>query len=136
MHTYPRPLPDTDNRLYLPYIQGLKKQLLLVQKCLHCADLQWPPREFCPSCNKSEFDWIEVQQEGEVYTYSIVYRAPHPWFNSKVPYGIVIVELENGVRMIGNYFEEDVENIECGMKMKAQFEHVNDDITVLKWKKV
>ena len=130
-----RPLPDINDELYAPYFQALQNNMLVVQQCEKCGHWQWPAREFCFYCHCTRLGWREIKQNGFIYTYTVVYRAFHPWFKNCLPYGIVIVELEKGIRMLGNYFGSDVESLECGMPMKAAFEKVHDEITVLNWVK-
>lgn len=97
--------------------------------------MQWPPRELCFICHSNKLGWQETIQEGTVYTYTIVYRAFHPWFKQHLPYGVVVTELDNGIRMLANYFGPDVESLECGMRVKASFEDVDDMVTLLQWEK-
>src|SRR5699024_7295188 len=72
---------------------------------------------------------------GTLYTYSIVYRAFDAWFKERTPYGIVVIELEEGNRILGNYFGEDVETLACGLPMEGYFEKVDESTTLLQWKK-
>lgn len=130
-----RPLPDLNDKLYALYFEALRNYKLVVQHCEDCEHSQWPAREFCFHCHGTRFRWQEVKQQGVVYTYSIAYRAFHPWFKDHLPYGIAVVELDQGIRMLGNYFGPDVESLECGMKVKASFEKVNDQVTLLHWEK-
>ncbi|WP_249869700.1 Zn-ribbon domain-containing OB-fold protein [Oceanobacillus saliphilus] len=131
-----RPLPHIEeNKLYGPYFKGLQENKLMVQNCTECGHVQWPPRDFCYKCQGNSLDWKEVQQSGKVFTYSIMYRAFDPWFKDKLPYAVVAVELEDGVRMLGSYFADDVESIEVDMPMKASFNHENKDVSVLTWVK-
>lgn len=129
-----RPIPDIEkNKLYGPYFQGLQNNKLLVQQCNKCGHVQWPARDFCNRCHDSKLGWKEIQQSGNVYTYSIMYRAFHLWYKERLPYAVVAVELEEGIRMLGSYFGSDVESLECGMRMNASFDKVNEDVTVLTW---
>jgi len=100
VNTVQRPLPDIDNPLYRAHFQGLKDEELRVQQCSSCSQLQWPPRDLCKQCHGDRFDWPVMPTQGVVYTSSVVYRAPHPWFKEHAPYAIVVAELENGLRLL------------------------------------
>ena len=130
-----RPLPDQNNRLYAPYFEGLQNQQLNIQQCEQCCHTQMPPREFCFHCHSSALTWAPVAPRGTLYTYSIVYRAFDAWFKERTPYGIVVIELEEGNRILGNYFGEDVETLACGLPMEGYFEKVDESTTLLQWKK-
>lgn len=118
-----RPAPNLHHPLYEAYFQGLTARQLRVQGCLHCGHRQWPPRELCTQCCQAEFDWPQVADRGHVYTFSVVHRAPHPWFREHLPYAIVVAELECGLRMIGNSFGDDVAKIACGVAVVAHYQH-------------
>jgi uncharacterized OB-fold protein len=128
-----RPLPHIDDLLYLDFFQSLRACRLVIRRCGQCSLLQWPPREICANCHSSSFEKAEVHPVGDVYTYTIVYRAFHPWFRERTPYAVLIADLGDGVRMLGNYWEPDVEEIECGIQVKATFEVVSTDVTLLRW---
>lgn len=130
-----RPLPEINNKLYAPYFQALREQKLAAQHCEACGHIQMPPREFCFNCHSTRLEWKEVKQEGVLFTYTIVYRAFHPWFKDHLPYGVAVIETDDGIRFMGNYFDSDVESLECGMRMKCTFEKVNEEVTLLNWVK-
>ena len=130
---FDRPIPDLEDSLLRPYFRALRDHKLVAQHCEQCGHWQWPAREFCFQCHGSDLAWEEVQQSGTVYTYTVTYRAFHPWFQDQLPYGVAVVDLGNGIRMMANYFGSDVESLDCGQRMKAFFEKVNDDITLFTW---
>ncbi len=129
-----RPQPDIEDPLYQAHFQGLKEQQLRVQQCDACGQLQWPPRDLCKQCHGDRFHWPVMPDQAVVYTYSVVYRAPHPWFKEHLPYAIVVAELENGLRLLGNAFGADVEKIQCGVRVKAHFQLDEDSgVCFLQW---
>lgn len=129
-----RPQPDPDDPLYQAHFQGLRENTLRVQQCEQCGHQQWPPRELCGACRADRFQWPSLAGEGRVYTWSVVYRAPHPWFKAHLPYAIVVVELEGGLRMLGNSFGADVEHIACDRQVSARFQQDPDSgVTFLQW---
>jgi len=73
---------------------------------------------------------------GSGYTYSFVtYReSPHPAF--KAPYSVVLVEMEEGVRLVSNMVDIEPNEISIGMPVEAVFDEVAEDITLPKFRKV
>lgn len=128
-----RPLPNAQEPLYRPYLQGLREHRLMVQHCSSCGHWQWPPREFCFVCHRPTLGWAEIGQQGSVYTYTVCYRAFHPWFKERLPYGIVDADLGQGIRLLAPYFDPDVEQLECGQTVHAAFDEAEGGITVLRW---
>jgi uncharacterized protein len=125
-----------DDPLYREYFDALRDNKLVAQSCARCGHTQWPPRYFCFRCHGTDLGWKEVNDSGTVYTYNISYRAFHPWFTGHVPYTVLVVQLEHGIRMLGPYTADDAEDIECGISVKAHYCKLSDAVTLLGWRKV
>lgn len=131
-----RTLPDVTNPLYQLHFKQLKNGKIYVQRCEECGHLQWPPREFCFQCHQTNLTWSPMNDSGTVYTYTISYRAFHPWFKKHLPYGIVVVDVGKGIRMLGCCFDSDIETLECGERVKAVYNKITEDVTLLEWKRI
>ncbi len=53
----------------------------------------------CPECQSFDFEWALASGRGTIYSYTVVHHQTHPAF--PVPYTIVLVELEEGPRLVG-----------------------------------
>ena len=62
--------------------------------------------------------------------------AVNPAFRERLPWGVVEVELEEGVHLISNLVDCDADDIEIGMEVEVVFEAVNDEITLPKFRRV
>jgi uncharacterized protein len=91
---YPRPDRDTT-----PYWEAQRNHELRLQRCSDCASFRFPVTPLCPRCHSFEFEWAPCSGRGNVYSYTVVHHQTHPAF--PVPYTIVLVELEEGPRLIG-----------------------------------
>jgi hypothetical protein len=123
-----------DWNLFKPFWEATRRGELVVQECVKTGKKVWPPRFVSPYDMDSELRWVPIEGKGEIYTYNIVYRGFFPYFKDKVPYALVVVDLGEGVRMLGNTREMDPTQVRVGMKMEAVFEKVNDEITLVHWK--
>ena len=130
-----RPLPQVDDPLYAPYFAGLQRREILVQHCETCGHRQWPPRERCFACHRDVLGWQAAPQQGFVYTYMVSHRAFDPWFKDRLPYGLVVADLGDGIRIMAPDADTDVDDLECGIKVRAFFERVSDDVTLLQWER-
>ncbi len=124
----------SEAELWRPHIKGLLRSLILVTRCDCCDQMVWPPRLTCPNCLAGEFSWVPAPLRGSVYTYTVCYRPFHEWFAERVPYAIVVVELAEGVRVVGACLG-DTALLECGKEVRADFSircglH---DLPVLSW---
>ena len=123
-----------NTKMFEPYYQGISENKLMVQRCSYTDNYIWPPRITSPYSPTGEIIWEEVKGIGKVYTFNVVYRAFHPYFSDKVPYVIGIIELEEGIRMIGNILI-DPEEVSIGMQVKVNFLNV-DDLTLVQWEAI
>ncbi|WP_134700644.1 Zn-ribbon domain-containing OB-fold protein [Ammoniphilus sp. YIM 78166] len=136
-----RPMPNRNkddwNRdwdLFAPFWEGTRRGELLVQECSVTKKKIWPPRFVSPYTPDAELRWVPVEGKGEIYTYNVVYRGFFPYYKDKVPYALVVVDLGNGIRMLGNTVGMDPTKVHCGMKMEVAFEKIDDEITLVNWK--
>lgn len=136
-----RPMPNRNkedwNRdwdLFAPFWEATRRGELVVQECSETKKKIWPPRFISPYAPDAELRWVPMEGKGEIYTYNIVYRGFFPYYKDKVPYALVVVDLGEGIRMLGNTVGMDPTQVHCGMKMEAVFEKVNEEITLVNWK--
>jgi len=75
---------------------------LLLQRCQTCESWQCYPRPFCASCGGESLTDVKARGNGHIYSLTEVIRAPTPEFEALVPYVIALVDLEEGVRVMGH----------------------------------
>jgi uncharacterized OB-fold protein len=123
-----RPLPEL-NDLNRPFWEACQQKKLIIQHCEKCSHLRYPISEFCPKCLSSDYKWVPVSGNGEVYSFTIFHRAYHPAFADKVPYNVAWIKLEEGIFMISNVIGMDSQSdIQVGMKVTIDFEDIEDDM--------
>ena len=71
------------------------------QECRACGDRWYLPRSLCRSCGSDAVEAVAAAGEGVVHAATTIHRAPGPEFADAVPYGIVLVDLDEGVRVMG-----------------------------------
>lgn len=74
---------------------------LFLQRCRACGDHWYLPRSLCRSCGSDAVEAVAAAGEGVVHAATTIHRAPGPEFADAVPYGIVLVDLDEGVRVMG-----------------------------------
>lgn len=99
--TLPVPPPSPASA---PFWDATRRRELTVQRCESCARLVWYPRFVCPHCGGSSLGWEKLCGDGVVYAVSVHHRAALPALADKVPYSVVLVDLDEGVRMMSNVF--------------------------------
>ena len=128
--TRPLPLPDQDTEAFW---EGTRNQKLLVQHCASCERAQFYPRYFCTVC-AGDVDWIEASGRGVVYTFSIVRQNATPPFDALVPYVLAMIDLDEGVRMMGNVTGIPVDEMRVGLPVEVHFVRETDEIWLPMWR--
>jgi uncharacterized OB-fold protein len=113
--------------------KGVDDNQLALQKCGDCGAWCHLPQPMCPECLSLEKTWEPVSGKGTVYSWVTYQKSPNPSF--KAPYSVVLVELEEGLRMVSNLVDVQPDEIEIGMKVEVTFDKVTDEITLPKFKK-
>jgi uncharacterized protein len=117
-----RPFPDPVSPMFADYLGGLERGVLVVRECAACGARQWPPRTLCARCRGREFRPVVIAGRGVVHTFTVVHRGFDPWFAGRVPYGIVVADLGDGIRILGNYLGADLGALSCGLPVQARYE--------------
>ena len=73
---------------------------IALQRCTSCRHAWYFRREFCPACGAGSPDAMPAAGGGTVQAITRVHRAPDDAFRAEVPYALVLVELDEGVRVM------------------------------------
>jgi uncharacterized OB-fold protein len=93
---------------------------LLLRHCDACKSAHHFPRTICPHCGSDATRWIESPGRGVVYTLSVMRRG------TPVPYAMAYVTLEEGVTMMTNIVECDLDAIRIGDPVQVTFVAARD----------
>ena len=126
----PRPAPRPENRFDEEFWSNCAKKKLCFQRCTSCRTWRHLPRAMCASCGSDAWEWAESSGRGEIYSWTITHQAILPNFAEDVPYAVVVVELEEGVRMVSSVRGIALEDLDLGLPVKVEFEPVSDDMAV------
>ncbi len=80
----------------------VERGALPLQKCGACGEWVWFPRVACPSCFRNDLEWREASGNGCVAAVSTVHRTHHRDYEPHVPIVLVLVELDEGPRMVSS----------------------------------
>jgi len=107
----PAPDPSPETR---PFWEAAAAGRLLVGKCKTCGKSHYYPRALCPVCGSDATEWVEATGRGTVYSYSVMRRLP-------VPYALAYVILDEGVTMMTNIVDCDLDAIRIGQRVRLVF---------------
>lgn len=126
-HVKPVPVPDADTAAYW---QGLKEGRLLLQHCLDCSHIQFYQQAICRQCGSERLEHRPASGLGKVHSFSVVHRAPGPAFKQDVPYAVLLVELDEGPRMISSLVDAPVDSVSFDMRVQLVCEDSGGGITL------
>ena len=133
MTDYAKPLPFIHDETRT-YWEKLKAHQLWLPKCEDCNRLIFYPRSFCPHCFSENTRWVQLSGRGTVYSFTISHRAGDKSFAEDTPYNIVLVDLDEGVRLMSNLVECRDEDIRIGMEVEIAFDDVTPEVTLPKFR--
>jgi hypothetical protein len=107
--------PPAVNAEVKPFFDAAAQGKLLLKKCAACGAHHHYPRALCPHCFSGRTEWVEARGTGTVYSYSVLRRGV------PVPYCIAYVTLDEGVTMLTNIVDCDLDVVRIGQKVKVVF---------------
>lgn len=127
-----RPLPAPDHTSAV-FWAACADGRLLYQHCGTCGTDQFYPRPICLSCGATP-GWAQSGGRGFVYSYTIVRQQHSVPFRDLVPYVVAMIELDEGVRLMGNVVGCEPEAVTVGMPVEVFFAPAADDVVLPFWR--
>ena len=82
----------------------------------------------CPHCHSLEWDTLPASGRGRVHSFVVAHHPPIPPF--EYPNLIVLVELEEGTRLVSNLVGIDPADAEIGMSVEVEFTRVDEELVL------
>jgi uncharacterized OB-fold protein len=114
--------PSTDRPLAAPHVDAAteyfwaraKEGQLVTRACTVCGKAHWYPRALCPFC-MGETEWRSLSGYGTIYSVSVTRKA------GPVPFAIAYVTLDEGVTMLTNIVDCDLDGLKIGQRVAVTF---------------
>jgi len=78
--------------------------------------------------------WEAARGHGRVWSWIVAHPPVLPAFQDRVPFNVAVVELDEGVRMIGNLLDIANEDIRVDLPVEVTFEDVEEGVSLPQWK--
>jgi uncharacterized OB-fold protein len=135
----PRPAPAAPSPAMRPVVsadtaffwEGTSAGELRVQRCGECGALRHPPGPACPGCGATKQEYAVAAGTGHVYSY-VVHRHP-PLPGRRLPVVIALVELDEGVRMVGELRGVRPEEVRIGARVMVDFDRIGEGMSLPAW---
>ncbi len=122
---HPRPGITHDNRFFW---DGLRQRELRIQRCVACHQLQHPPAPMCTGCHGFELDAVVASGLGTVHSFVVAEHPPIPPFS--YPNVIVLVDLEEGTRLVSRLVGVEPDAVWIGMPVAVAYERIDEALTL------
>ncbi|MCZ7631324.1 MAG: OB-fold domain-containing protein [Microthrixaceae bacterium] len=120
-------------RSSMPFWDSVKRHELELQRCSGCQRWLTPPRPMCPNCQSAESEWVKVSGNGTIYSWVTYAESPHEGFDS--PHTVVLVELDEGPRLVSMPVDIPEADLEIGMRVSVLYEDIDEDLTLFKFER-
>ncbi len=129
----PQISPDTEF-----FWAGTAARELRIQRCGNCGALRHPPGPMCPRCGGAQRNpgggpgYVAAAGTGEVYSYVVHHHPQVP--GKTLPLVIALVELPEGVRVLGDMPGVAPDQVRIGLPVRVGFDRIDDDLTLPVWR--
>jgi len=86
----------------------------------------FPPRQVDPVNGDTEFEIVNLPDEGKVVTYTVIRVAPSQ-FGDLNPYALAIAELTDGTKVMAQVTDCNVDEVKIGMPVRIEFRKVQSE---------
>jgi uncharacterized OB-fold protein len=128
----PAPLLPAADPLTEFFWAGARAGKLLILRCQTCGFFVHWPRPMCKRCHSFDLAPQQVSGRGRLYTYTVAVQAFHPWFETRLPYVLAVVELEEqaNLKLVSNVVDCAPRDVHVGMDLQVDFERIAADFVL------
>ncbi|USX56639.1 bifunctional MaoC family dehydratase N-terminal/OB-fold nucleic acid binding domain-containing protein [Lentzea sp. HUAS12] len=108
--------------------EGTRQHELRIQRCGGCGLLRHPPGPMCPECGATKPKYLVSDGNGVIYSYVVHHHPQVP--GRQTPFVIALVELDEGVRVLGEFDGEP----SIGQRVEVVFTKVDEELTMPSWR--
>lgn len=117
--------------LHAEFYRHARSGRLHLQRCTRCEAFQHPPRHCCPRCGSSSWTWEPIGGEGTLYSWTVTHVPFDRGWAPAVPYVTAVIELSEGVRLIGSLEVTDVGLLRIGSPLEVFPLPLGDEFALL-----
>jgi len=119
------PLEDNKTTEISQFFKNLKEGRLTTTKCTKCAQLLWPPRIVCPNCLSNEFEWVDLDSEGELYVFTEVRIGAPLGMVQDAPFCVGLVKI-SGLLISSRIDSAKYDELKIGDKLRLKVVELED----------
>ena len=125
------PLPDVEHPVTRPFWEGCRAGEIRLQRDRETGQVHWPPK---PAYWKGgRLEWFRASGRGTIYSYVVAHEPFLPALRHLLPLVLVLVELEEGPRLVGYLTGGTPAEVQFGQPVRVRFKVLNDRVTLPVW---
>jgi len=109
--------PEMARKKLSEFWRGLENGKIYASKCRNCGTLSFPPVADCSKCMSSDPEWIEIEGEGEIETFTKIMIRPKS-FADHPPYTVAVAKMREGVKILASITVPDESKLKIGARIK------------------
>ena len=121
----PRPSLTHDQDFWF---EGLQRGELLIQRCTACLTLRHPSGPMCRACQSLDWDTVVAAGGGVIHSFTVVHYPQIP--SIQYPNQVVLVDLDEGVRVVGNTVDTDHSQLQIGARVQLVVQQCDDELAL------
>lgn len=129
-----RPVPSPRGEETV-FFSEAKQGRLSFQVCEDCQTRIAYPHVVCPTCLSDRLTRHPAAGTGTVHSFTTLHLAGHQALASEVPYTVVLVDLDEGVRVLADLLDDGA-TPRIGMAVQAVFEDLTDELAIPRFRAV
>ncbi len=96
---------------------GLQNGKVYASKCSKCGHISFPPTANCSRCLNSGIEWVDIQGEGEIETFTHIVIRPAS-FQAHPTYTVAVAKMKEGVKVLAWLTGAKLGDAKVGAKVK------------------
>ena len=109
--------PEMASRKLSEFWRGLENGKIYASKCRKCGTMSFPPVADCSICMNSDPEWIEIEGNGEIETFTKIMIRPKSFANNQ-PYTVAVAKMKEGVKILASITIPDESKLKIGARIK------------------
>ncbi len=113
--------PDPDG-LNADFYRHIADGAVCMRRCEACGVVHHPPRYLCAACGSEQVEWSAISGKGKIFSWTITHRPVDPGWAVDGPWATVVVEMEEGPRLVGGFRGASNDVLELDLEVRVEIE--------------
>jgi hypothetical protein len=119
---------------WIPYWEAARRRELHFQRCRDCRRWRFPPGPMCPMCRSLASEWAPASGRARLLSWVVVHPPVLPAWKERVPFPVLLVECEEGVRTMGGLVGASADLLRMDMALVVDFAASPEGDLVPQWR--